>query len=75
MRLFRKEKKEFLKKIVAKKFSDFSKFFFEVMFESDHSRILREHALEYPSQHIFLLNFFTGGNNVKTNKNRTCNTA
>ena len=62
---------------------NFSKFFFEVMFESDHSHIfveilsmhiLREHALKYPSQHIFFL-FFEGGNNVKNNKNRACNTA
>ena len=45
------------------------------MFESDHSHILREHALEYPSQHISLLNFFERGNNVKKNKNRARNTA
>ena len=45
------------------------------MFKSDHSHILREHALEYPSQHIFFLNFLKGGNNVKKNKNRACNTA
>ena len=31
------------------------------MFESDNSHILREHGLEYPSQHIFLLNFLKGG--------------
>ena len=39
--------------------------FFEVMFESDYSHILRERALEYPSKHIFLLNFLKAGNNVK----------
>ena len=42
---------------------------------SDHSHISREHVLEYPSQHIFFLNFLKGGNNVKKNKNRACNTA
>ena len=45
------------------------------MFESDHSHILLEHALKYPSQHLFLMNFLKGGNNVKKNKNRACNTA
>ena len=44
------------------------------MFESDHSYILREHALEYLPQHIFFLNFLKGGGNVKK-KNRACNTA
>ena len=29
------------------------------MFESDHSHILPENALEYPSQHIFLESFTT----------------
>ena len=45
------------------------------MFESDHSHISREHALEYPLQHIFFLNFLKRGNNVKKNKNRACSTA
>ena len=61
------QKKEFWTKIVAKIFFQFFEILSEVMFESDHSHILRKHALEYPSQHIFFLNFLKGGggNNVK----------
>ena len=47
------QKKEFMTKIVAKQIFEFFEIFFEGMFESDHSHILREHALAYPSQHIF----------------------
>ena len=38
------------------------------MFESDHSHILREHALEYPSQHIFFFNFLKGGGGEQCEK-------
>ena len=70
------QKKEFLKKNVVKKIFEFYEIFFEVIFESDHSHILREHALKNPSQHIFFFKFFKGGgDNVKTNKNHACNTA
>ena len=45
------------------------------MFQSDHIHILREHSLECPSEHIFLLKFMKVWNNVKKNKNCAYNTA
>ena len=67
MRLFPK-KKNFWKKLYLKKILEFFQIFFEVIFENDHSHILREHASEYSSQHIFFLNFLKGGNNGRESR-------